>query len=53
LCSSNLTFSKIFPDNEVKKGQLTMQLKKLRETQDKLVWPSDNNDLPVISWESC
>jgi stearoyl-CoA desaturase (delta-9 desaturase) len=43
---------KIFPDNEVKKGQLTMQLKKLRETQDKLSWPSDNSDLPVISWES-
>lgn len=44
---------KKFPDNEVKKGVLTMQLKKLRETQDKLAWPSDNNDLPVVSWESC
>ncbi|KAF8886523.1 delta 9-fatty acid desaturase protein [Infundibulicybe gibba] len=43
---------KIFPDNEVKKGQLTMQLKKLRETQEMLAWPSDSNDLPVISWES-
>lgn len=30
-----------------------MQLKKLRETQDTLSWPSDNNDLPVISWDSC
>ncbi|TFY81300.1 hypothetical protein EWM64_g2712 [Hericium alpestre] len=40
-----------FPDNEVKKGQLTMQLKRLRETQDGLVWPHDN-DLPVISWQS-
>ena len=43
----------MFPDNEVRKGQLTMELKKLRETQEKLTWPSDNNDLPIISWESC
>jgi stearoyl-CoA desaturase (delta-9 desaturase) len=44
---------KVFPDNEVRKGQLTMELKKLRRTQEKLAWPSDSNDLPVISWESC
>ncbi|KIY48405.1 hypothetical protein FISHEDRAFT_65714 [Fistulina hepatica ATCC 64428] len=43
---------KVFPDNEVRKGQLTMQLKRLRETQQKLAWPTDSNDLPVISWES-
>lgn len=43
---------KVFPDNEVRKGQLTMQLKKLRETQEHLTWPTDSNDLPVISWES-
>lgn len=30
-----------------------MQLKRLRETQDKLAWPSDSNDLPVVNWESC
>lgn len=29
-----------------------MQLKKLRATQEKLLWPQDT-DLPVISWESC
>ena len=45
--------SQVFPDNEVRKGQLTMQLKKLRETQETLEWPSNSNDLPVISWESC
>ena len=44
---------KMFPENEVRKGQLTMQLKKLRATQDKLTWPADSNDLPVISYESC
>jgi hypothetical protein len=43
----------VFPENEVRKGQLTMELKKLKETQEKLAWPSDSNDLPVISWESC
>ncbi|KAF8271839.1 delta 9-fatty acid desaturase [Lactarius quietus] len=42
---------KTFPDNEVKKGQLTMQLQRLRETQEGIVWPQDN-DLPVISWQS-
>lgn len=44
---------KVFPDNEVRKGQLTMQLKKLRRTQETLAWPSDSNDLAVISWDSC
>ncbi|PAV20367.1 delta 9-fatty acid desaturase [Pyrrhoderma noxium] len=43
---------KSFPDNEVRKGQLTMQLKKLRATQEKIEWPHDNSDLPVISYES-
>ncbi|CAK5271149.1 unnamed protein product [Mycena citricolor] len=43
---------KTFPENEVRKGQLTMQLKRLRVTQDALVWPTDSNDLPVINWES-
>ncbi|KAG1900408.1 uncharacterized protein F5891DRAFT_1033918 [Suillus fuscotomentosus] len=44
---------KSFPDNEVRKGQLTMQLKCLCEIQETLSWPSDNSDLPIISWESC
>ncbi|PCH38512.1 delta 9-fatty acid desaturase protein [Wolfiporia cocos MD-104 SS10] len=43
---------KTFPDNEVRKGQLTMQLKHLRETQEKLTFAPDVNELPVISWES-
>jgi len=30
-----------------------MQLKKLRQTQETLTWPSDSNDLPVVSWETC
>ncbi|KAJ8496435.1 hypothetical protein ONZ45_g12446 [Pleurotus djamor] len=43
---------KKFPDNEVTKGVLTMQLKKLRELQEKLDWPSESCNLPVVSWES-
>jgi stearoyl-CoA desaturase (delta-9 desaturase) len=30
-----------------------MELKRLRQTQDGLVWPKDNVDLPVISYQSC
>lgn len=30
-----------------------MQLKRLRETQDGLLWPQDPVELPVISWQSC
>jgi len=48
-----LNRSQVFPENEVRKGQLTMELKKLKETQERLFWPNDSNDLPVISWESC
>ena len=44
---------KTFPDNEVRKGQLTMQLKKLREMQDGITWANEPQDLPVINWESC
>ncbi|KAJ7199680.1 delta 9-fatty acid desaturase protein [Mycena pura] len=42
----------VFPDNEVRKGQLTMELKRMHEAQEKLVWPQDSNDLPVVSWAS-
>lgn len=44
---------KVFPENEVAKGQLTMHLKRLREKQEGLNWAPDSNDLPVISWDSC
>ncbi|EPQ54719.1 delta 9-fatty acid desaturase protein [Gloeophyllum trabeum ATCC 11539] len=43
---------KTFPDNEVKKGQLTMQLKRLREVQDQIHWASDIKELPVITWDT-
>jgi stearoyl-CoA desaturase (delta-9 desaturase) len=43
---------KVFSDNEVRKGQLTMQLKRLREAQEGLQWAPDSNELPVVSWDS-
>ena len=44
---------KVFPENEIKKGQLTMELKKLNQKSVGLNWPTSSDDLPIISWESC
>ena len=44
---------KVFPENEIKKGQLTMELKKLNDKSVDLKWPTSSDDLPVISWDSC
>jgi stearoyl-CoA desaturase (delta-9 desaturase) len=30
-----------------------MQLKRLHETQEGLIWPQETTDLPIISWQSC
>ncbi|KAJ8508620.1 hypothetical protein ONZ45_g9109 [Pleurotus djamor] len=43
---------KTFPDNEVRKGMLTMELKKLRCVQEGITWPKETQDLKVVSWES-
>jgi hypothetical protein len=43
----------IFPDNEIRKGEFEMQLKKLHGIQGQLKWPADSKDLPIISWQSC
>jgi hypothetical protein len=48
-----LVFDSTFSDNEVHKGELTMQLKRLHRTQEALSWPSEKSDLPVITWEDC
>lgn len=44
---------KVFPDNEVRKGELTMVLKKLRREQEGLMWPIESRSLPVVDWENC
>lgn len=43
---------KRFPENEIQKSMLTMQLKKARVLSDRLQWPPDSNELPVVTWES-
>lgn len=55
LCSqiglaSNL---RMFPNNEILKSALTMQLKSLKRTQDSVSWPLPVEELPVVSWETC
>ncbi|KAG8698406.1 hypothetical protein FRC08_005954 [Ceratobasidium sp. 394] len=42
---------KVFPDNEVKKGQMTMELKRIKARSEKMQWPKSSNDLPVIGWD--
>ncbi|KIJ44934.1 hypothetical protein M422DRAFT_251555 [Sphaerobolus stellatus SS14] len=37
--------------NEVKKAELSMELKKLHNVQDRIKWASDPEDLPVVDWE--
>lgn len=44
---------KTFPDREVKKSELSMKLKRLKEDQDRIQWPLATKDLPVIDWETC
>ncbi len=45
------THLKTFPDNEVKKGRLAMQLQKAHELGQQLEWPKSSAHLPVISWD--
>ena len=46
-----LTRIQRFPENEIHKGMLTMELKHLRKTQEGLVWPQGG--LPVVDWTTC
>ncbi|KXN85168.1 Acyl-CoA desaturase [Leucoagaricus sp. SymC.cos] len=47
--ASNL---RVCPENEIRKSELTMQLKSLKEKQDGLIWPTSSSVLPVINWAS-
>lgn len=42
----------VFPDGEIRKSKLTMELKRLKKEQDGLRKPVDPTELPIISWES-
>ncbi|KAI0786460.1 delta 9-fatty acid desaturase protein [Abortiporus biennis] len=41
-----------FPDVEVRRSEMTMQLKSLKREYDKLPWPATSNELPVVDWET-
>ncbi|PPQ88169.1 hypothetical protein CVT25_005134 [Psilocybe cyanescens] len=43
---------RVFPSNEITKSQLAMKLKELKRTQDTLQWPTPNDELPVIAWDT-
>ncbi|KAK0490960.1 delta9-fatty acid desaturase [Armillaria novae-zelandiae] len=42
---------KTFPTNEIRKGELLMQMKRLREKQENIEWCRNVNQLPVVSYE--
>jgi hypothetical protein len=44
---------RVFPENEIKKGELSMQLKRLKKAQDGINWPSTPEQLPIVNWETC
>jgi len=44
---------RVFPSNEVAKGQLAMKLKELKKFQEVLKWPPPPDDLPIVSWDTC
>ena len=46
-----LTCIQMFPENEIQKGMLSMELKRLHKKQAGIVWPQ--SDLPVVKWGTC
>ncbi|GAA5821841.1 hypothetical protein JCM3770_005558 [Rhodotorula araucariae] len=43
---------KTFPDNDVKRGQLAMLVKKTARHAREITWPTSSNDLPVLTWDA-
>ena len=43
---------KVFGENEVRKGEVSMLLQSLREKVDSIEWPTEPEDLPVVDWET-
>ncbi|KXN86974.1 Acyl-CoA desaturase [Leucoagaricus sp. SymC.cos] len=41
---------KVFSGNEIRKGMLTMELKRLKKVQDGLQWPLKSDELPIWTW---
>ncbi|KAI0366213.1 hypothetical protein BV20DRAFT_1002769 [Pilatotrama ljubarskyi] len=47
--ASNL---RVFPENEISKAELTMEMKKMKAVQDRIRWPARTEELPIVSWET-
>ncbi|KIP09833.1 hypothetical protein PHLGIDRAFT_28800 [Phlebiopsis gigantea 11061_1 CR5-6] len=43
---------RVFPDMEIRKSEFSMRLKHLKREQDRLKWPVESGDLPVVSWDT-
>jgi len=44
---------RVFSSNEIEKAMLTMELKRLKKTQEVLEWPLKADALPVWSLDKC
>ncbi|KAI1785600.1 hypothetical protein LXA43DRAFT_123040 [Ganoderma leucocontextum] len=44
---------RVFPANEIRKGELAMQLKKLKKVQEEIRWLVQVDDLPIVGWDKC
>lgn len=47
------THLRVFPENEIKKGEYTMKVKELKKLQESIKWPSGSKTLPLLTWEEC
>ncbi|KAF8880548.1 hypothetical protein BD779DRAFT_1612729 [Infundibulicybe gibba] len=46
------THLRVFSENEIKKGALTMKLKQLQQVQESLDWPTPAEKLPIVTWDT-
>src|ERR1700754_5197595 len=43
----------VFPQNEVRKAELSMKLRKLEKQQEGIKYPAEASQLPVVEWDTC
>ncbi|GAA5919031.1 hypothetical protein JCM6882_009685 [Rhodosporidiobolus microsporus] len=42
---------KTFPDNDIRRGEYAMKLKKIAREANEITWPKSSNHLPVLTWD--
>lgn len=42
---------KFFPENEIRKGRLQMQLRAMHQEQSTIAFPQDISTLPIVTWD--